>query len=77
MAEGIEVRHRKGCHGGSRCGCKPSYRAIVWDPLRSVQVRDWETGKRLGRIPNQEGDQNGDDDGGFETLAQADQSAAE
>lgn len=41
MAEGIEVRHRKGCrsHSGGRCGCQPSYRAIVWSNAERKQIR--------------------------------------
>lgn len=41
MAEGIEVRHRKGCRSlsGGRCGCEPSYRASVWSRLEDKLIR--------------------------------------
>jgi integrase len=41
MAEGIEVRHRKGCRSlsGGRCGCDPSYRAIIWSNVERKQIR--------------------------------------
>lgn len=41
MAEGIEVRHRKGCRAdkGGRCGCAPTYRAEVWSNREARKVR--------------------------------------
>lgn len=41
MAEGIEVRHRKGCRSlsGGRCGCQPSYRASVWSNREGKRIR--------------------------------------
>lgn len=41
MAEGIEVRHRKGCRSlsGGRCGCDPSYRVHVWSNRERARIR--------------------------------------
>lgn len=41
MAEGIEIRHRKGCRSlsGGRCGCQPTYRAAVWSNRERKQIR--------------------------------------
>jgi integrase len=41
MAEGIEVRHAKGCRAlsGGRCGCTPSYRVRVWSNREQRRVR--------------------------------------
>lgn len=41
MAEGIEVRHRKGCRAlrGGRCGCSPTYRAEVWSNVERKKIR--------------------------------------
>lgn len=41
MAEGIEVRHAKGCRclSGGRCNCTPSYRVRVWSNRERRRVR--------------------------------------
>ncbi|MGI9021538.1 MAG: tyrosine-type recombinase/integrase [Solirubrobacterales bacterium] len=41
MAEGIEVRHSKGCRarGGGRCGCTPAYRAHLWSDRDRKRIR--------------------------------------
>lgn len=41
MAEGIEVRHAKGCRAlsGGRCRCTPSYRVRVWSNREQRRVR--------------------------------------
>ena len=41
MAEGIEVRHVKGCRAvsGGRCSCTPSYRVRVWSNREQRRVR--------------------------------------
>jgi len=41
MAEGIEVRHAKGCRSLSsgRCSCTPSYRVRVWSNREQQRVR--------------------------------------
>ena len=41
MAEGIEVRHAKGCRStsGSRCSCRPTYRASVWSNRDRKRIR--------------------------------------
>jgi integrase len=41
MAEGIEVRHAKGCRArsGGRCSCSPSYRVRVWSQRERKRVR--------------------------------------
>jgi integrase len=41
MAEGIEVRHTKGCRstGGGRCNCEPTYRASVWSNRERKRIR--------------------------------------
>src|SRR5215211_5074242 len=41
MAEGIEVRHRKGCRAGDgkRCNCDPTYRASVWSDRDRKLIR--------------------------------------
>lgn len=40
-AEGVEVRHTKGCasRSGARCDCDPSYQANVWDGANRRQIR--------------------------------------
>ena len=41
MAEGIEVRHEKGCRSndGGRCNCEPTYRAKVWSSRDGKAIR--------------------------------------
>ena len=41
MAEGIEVRHWKGCRSttGGRCNCEPTYRASVWSNRERKRIR--------------------------------------
>lgn len=41
MAEGIEVRHAKGCRSrsGARCNCEPSYRAHIWSQRNRRRIR--------------------------------------
>jgi integrase len=41
MAEGIEVRHKRGCSAlsGGRCGCSPSYRASAWSSREGKLIR--------------------------------------
>jgi integrase len=41
MAEGIEVRHAKGCRAISRgrCNCEPTYRASVWSNRERKRIR--------------------------------------
>jgi integrase len=41
MAEGIEVRHAKGCRSatGGRCTCEPTYRASVWSNREHKRIR--------------------------------------
>lgn len=41
MAEGIEVRHAKGCRStaGGRCNCQPAYRASVWSNRERKRIR--------------------------------------
>ena len=41
MAEGIEVRHARGCRSqnGGRCNCSPTYRASVWSTRDQKRIR--------------------------------------
>lgn len=41
MAEGIEVRHQRGCarERGRRCNCEPTYRASVWSNRDRKRIR--------------------------------------
>jgi integrase len=47
VAEGIEVRHQKGCatERGRRCNCEPAYRASVWSNRERKRIRRSFTGK--------------------------------
>ena len=47
MAEGIEVRHRKGCRSRRRpVGCQPTYRASVWLNREGRRIRSLSDDRR-------------------------------